>query len=148
MAQYSFYLKQCLLPVAPKKLKLTINNNNATYILIDEGQINILKQAKLTDIEFECEIPQTPYPFAVYSGGFRGAAYFLDYFEKLKTERKPFQFIVSRTTPGGRVLFSTNLKVSMEIYEVTEAAENGFDLTVKIKQIGRASCRERVSFGV
>ena len=52
MSQYDFYLKQCLLPIAPSQLKITINNNNSTYILIDEGQINILKKAKLTDIEF------------------------------------------------------------------------------------------------
>ena len=48
MSQYDFYLKQCLLPIAPQQLKITINNNNSTYILIDEGQINILKKAKLT----------------------------------------------------------------------------------------------------
>ena len=133
MSQYDFYLKQCLLPIAPSQLKITINNNNSTYILIDEGQINILKKAKLTDIEFECEIPQVKYPFAIYTGGFQGAAYFLDYFEKLKTSQEPFQFIVSRTMPSGKVLFSTNMKVSMESYTITEKAQNGFDLTVKIK---------------
>ena len=133
MSQYDFYLKQCLLPIAPSQLKITINNNNSTYILIDEGQINILKKAKLTDIEFECEIPQVKYPFAIYNGGFQGAAYFLDYFEKLKTSQEPFQFIVSRTMPSGKVLFSTNMKVSMESYTITEKAQNGFDLTVKIK---------------
>ena len=133
MSQYDFYLKSLLLPVAPSQLKISVNNNNSTYILIDEGQINILKKAKLTDIEFECLIPQVQYPFAVYTGGFRGAAYFLDYFEKLKTDQKPFQFIVSRVMPSGKVLFSTNMKVSMEDYKITEAEKEGFDLTVKIK---------------
>ena len=133
MSQYHFYLKKCLLPVAPSQLKLTINNNNSTYLLIDEGQINVLKKAKLTDIEFECMIPQVRYPFAVYSGGFQKASYFLNYFEKLKTSRKPFQFIVSRTLPSGKVLFSTNIKVSMESYSITDESKNGFDLMVKIK---------------
>ena len=99
MSQYHFYLKKCLLPVAPSQLKLTINNNNSTYILIDEGQINVLKKAKLTDIEFECMIPQVRYPFAVYSGGFQKASYFLNYFEKLKTSRKPFTGNYSITNP-------------------------------------------------
>ncbi len=133
MSQYDFYLKSVLLPIAPSQLKISINNNNSTYVLIDEGQINILKKAKLTDIEFECLIPQVQYPFAVYTGGFQKANFFLDHFEKLKTEQKPFQFIVSRTMPNGNVLFSTNIKVSMEDYKVTEAAKEGFDLTVKIK---------------
>lgn len=130
---YDFYLKKCLLPIAPPKLQLKINNANQTITLINEGQINLLKMAKLTDVEFECEIPQVPYPFATYPSGFQEAFYFLDYFEKLKTRKKPFQFIVSRILPNGKVLFSTNMKVSMEDYTITEQAKNGFDLKVKIK---------------
>lgn len=130
---YDFYLDKYLLPVPPEKLQIKINNANDTLTLIDQGEINILKKPELTDIEFECLLPQMQYPFAVYSSGFKGAAYFLDIFEELKTSQKPFQFIVSRTTPGGKVLFSTNIKVSMENYTVTEQAKDGFDLRVKVK---------------
>lgn len=130
---YDVYLKKCLLPVTPEKLQIKVNNANKTVTLIDEGQINLLKKAELTDIEFECDIPQVKYPYAVYKSGFKGAKYFLDYFEELKTKQKPFQFIVSRTLPNGKVLFSTNIKVSMEDYKITEQAKNGFDVTVKIK---------------
>lgn len=130
---YDFYLDKCLLPIAPKELEIKINNANDTITLINEGEINLLKTAELTDIEFDCMIPQVKYPFAVYNGGFKGAKYFLDYFEKLKTRKKPFQFIVSRAMPQGKALFSTNIKVSMEDYKITEQATDGFDLTVKIK---------------
>ncbi len=130
---YDFYLKKCLLPIAPEKLQVKINNANDTLTLINEGQINILKTPELTDIEFECMIPQVKYPFAAYKSGFKEAYYFLDYFESLKVDKKPFQFIVSRTMPNGRTLFSTNMKVSMEDYNITEQAKDGFDLTVKIK---------------
>lgn len=130
---YDFYLKKCLLPITPDKLQIKINNANETLTLINEGEINILKTAELTDVEFECRIPQVKYPFATYKSGFKGASYFLDYFESLKVDKKPFQFIVSRTMPNGKVLFSTNMKVSMEDYKITEQAKDGFDLTVKIK---------------
>ncbi len=130
---YDFYLDKCLLPIAPQKLQIKINNANSTITLINEGQINLLKTPELTDIEFECEIPQVKYPFATYTGGFKGASHFLSYFETLKTQKSPFQFIVSRTMPNGKVLFSTNMKVSLEDYKITEQAKNGFDLTVKIK---------------
>lgn len=135
MAQngYDFYLNKCLLPVAPPKLSVKINNANETVTLINEGEINILKKAELTDIEFECRIPQEKYPFAVYESGFKGADYFLDYFESLKTSKKPFQFIVCRKRPTGKRLFDTNIKVSMEDYKITEDAKNGFDVLVKIK---------------
>ncbi len=130
---YDFYLKKCLLPVAPKKLQMKIKNANKTITLINEGEVNLLKKAGLTEIEFECEIPQVRYPYAVYRSGFQEAAYFLDYFKKLKTDQAPFQFIVSRVLPSGKLLFNTNIKVSMEDYGITEDANNGFDLTIKIK---------------
>lgn len=132
---YDFYLDKCLLPVTPEKLTISISNQNDTVNLINEGEINILKKAGLTDIEFECEIPQVKQPYAVYtnSSGFRVATYFLDYFEKLKTSGKPFQFIVCRKKPNGKSLFNTNIKVSMEDYKLTEDAGNGFDINVKIR---------------
>ncbi len=130
---YDFYLNKCLLPIAPEKLQISINNANDTITLINEGEINVLKTAGLTEIEFECRIPQIQYPFSVYQSGFKGASYFLDYFESLKVDKKPFQFIVSRTLPSGKVLFSTNMKVSLEDYKITEQASDGFDLMVKIK---------------
>ena len=130
---YDFYLNKCLLPVAPPKLTVKINNANKTVTLINEGQINLLKKAELTDLEFECRIPQEPYPFAVYKSGFKGDDYFLDYFETLKMNQKPFQFIVCRTKPTGKRLFDTNIKVSMEDYKITEDAKEGFDLMVDIK---------------
>ena len=130
---YDFYLNKCLLPIAPSKLTVKINNANETVTLINEGEINILKKAELTDIEFECRIPQEKYPFAVYKSGFKGADYFLDYFESLKKSKKPFQFSVCRKRPTGKRLFDTNIKASMEDYKITEDANNGFDILVKVK---------------
>ena len=109
---YFFYLDKCLLPVTPSKLTTKIGNANKTITLINEGQVNLLKTAELTDIDFECEIPQVNHPYAIYKTGFLGASFFLGYFERLKTSKQPFQF--------------------MENYTITESASNGFDLTVKI----------------
>lgn len=130
---YDVYMDKCLLPVTPSKLTIKVNNANKTVTLINEGEINILKQAKLTDIEFECDIPQVKQPYAVYPSGFKGAGYFLDYFEELKTSGKPFQFIVCRKAPSGKQLLNTNTKVSLEDYKITEDAKNGFDIKVKLK---------------
>lgn len=129
---YDVYLKDCLLPVTPEKIQITINNANKTVNLINEGEINVLKKAGLTDIEFEAEIPQVRQPYAVYKSGFQGAGYFLTVFEELKTSKKPFQFIVCRQTPAGKQLLNTNIKVSLEDYKITEEAKNGFDFKVKI----------------
>lgn len=130
---YDFYLDKCLLPVTPSKLTIKINNKNDTLTLINEGEINILKKAGLTDVEFECDIPQVRQPYAVYPSGFKGASYFLNYFEQLKTDKKPFQFIVCRQSPNGKKFFNTNIKVTLEDYKITEDAKQGFDLKVKVK---------------
>ncbi len=61
----------CLLPITPEKMQIKINNANDTLTLINEGEINILKTPELTDVEFECRIPQVKYPFAAYKSGFR-----------------------------------------------------------------------------
>lgn len=129
---YDVYLKNCLLPVTPDKIQIKINNNNKTVNLINDGEINILKKAGLTDIEFECEIPQVKHPYAVYKSGFKDAGYFLNIFEGLKTSQDPFQFIVCRKLPSGKQLLNTNIKVSLEDYKIVEESKNGFDFTVKI----------------
>jgi hypothetical protein len=137
---YDVYLDKILLPVTPSKIQLKIKNQNKTVNLINEGEINILKQAGLTDITLTVLIPQMKYPFARYKSGFQGAAFFLDGFEKLKTTRgengkgQPFPFIIYRKTPNGKVLFNNeNLTVSMEDYTINEDADNGFDVSVDIK---------------
>lgn len=147
---YMVYLGTMLLPIFPSKLELKINNQNDTMVLINEGEVNLLKKAALTDISFEVMLPNVPYPFAVYKNGFRPAAYFMEELERLKTNRQPFQFIVTRTMPGGRMLFDTNMKVSLEDYTLTEEAENGFDMMVSIslkqyRAYGTKTCKITVN---
>lgn len=130
---YYVYLDKLLLPVTPSKIDMKINSKNTTMDVINLGEVNVLKDAGLTDISFDTIIPQVKYPFANYSNGFQDAKYYLDYIEKLKTDKKAFQYIVSRTSPAGKVLFHTNLKVSLEDYDIKEDANEGLDLVLAIK---------------
>lgn len=130
---YIFYLGDMQLPIAPSKLQLKINSNNKTVTLINDGEINIIKTPGLTDISFEVLLPNVKYPFATYPDGFKGADYYLEVLEKLKTSIEPFQFIVTRTKPNGEYLFDTNIKVTLEDYTIVEDAEKyGFDVGVSI----------------
>lgn len=129
---YYFYLDKMLLPIAPSKLQLKINNQNKTLTLINDGEINILKKGKLTDVDFDALIPQVKYPFATYKNGFKDAMYYLEKLEDLKSSQEPFQFIVTRTLPNGSMLFDTNMKVSLEDYKVKEDKKEGFDLVISI----------------
>lgn len=130
---YDMYLDKMLLPVTPSKLNIKVANKNSTMVLINDGEINVLKKAGLTEVSFTALLPQTKYPFAVYKNGFQKADAFLDQLEAMKVSQKPFQFIVSRRFPQGNKLFDTNLKVSLEDYKIIEDADNGFDVNVEIK---------------
>lgn len=122
------------MPVAPSKLQLKIGNANKTYTLINEGEINVLKSPKLTEITFDLLIPSVKYSFATYKNGqFKPVTYYTELFKKYKTSKKPFQFIVNRTFPNGKILFDTDIKVSLEDYTIKEDANNGLDLIVSIK---------------
>jgi len=129
---YDFFLNRTRLPIPPAKFSLKINGNNQSMTLINEGEINVLKMAGLTDISFTALLPNVKYPFARYDGGYKNASFFLDELERLKTSLSPFQFIVSRVTQGGKVLFDTNIKVSLEDYKILEDAKGGFDVSVEI----------------
>ena len=130
---YDVYLDKVLLPIAPSKIQLKITNQNRTVTLINDGEINILRKAGLTDIEFTVLLPQQQYPFARYKNGFQPAEFFLDAFRQFKISQEPFQFQVTRMKPDGRLLFNTNMTVSLEDYTITEDAGNGFDVEVRIR---------------
>ncbi len=133
---YSTFIAEVQLPVTPAAIKMTINNKNEVITLINEGEVNLLKKAGLTDIEFEVEFPNVKYPFAIYPNGFQPASYYLEHLEKLKVSQEPFQFILNRMKPDGSLLFDTNITVSLEDYTIEEDAENGFDVrsTIRLKQ--------------
>lgn len=130
---YDFYIDDILLPVPPEKLEVKINNQNKTVNLINDGEVNIIKAAGLTDIEFEIRLPNVKYPYAVYEGNFKKAVYYLNKLENLKLKKKFFPFIVSRILPNGKQLFNTDITVSLEEYTITESADDGFDVLVPVK---------------
>ena len=122
-----------LLPIAPEKFTWKVRNTNKTMSLINEGEINFLKQAGLTEFEFDALIPAVQYSFATYDDGFKRPSFFLDHFEKLKADKEPFQFIVTRQMPDGKLLFDNDISVSLEEYTIKEQVKEGLDLVVTIK---------------
>ncbi|MFN1873692.1 hypothetical protein ACK2FO_20470 [Clostridioides difficile] len=127
---YDFYLDGVQLPIPPPKLEVKVTNKNKTVDLINTGEVNILKKEGLSEISFEAEFTHNKLPF--YQGTFKDVQFFLSKLELLKTDCKPFQFIVSREL-GNKVLFNTNIKVSLEEYVISEDADNGSDTKVAIK---------------
>ena len=113
------------MPQTPAKLSVKISGKNTTVTLLNEGEINFLKYPGLTEITL-------PLVFPMLTASKR-PDYYLTLLERAKTQRTTTQFIMTRTTPAGQLLFDTNIKVSVEDYTIEESATNGLDVSVEIK---------------
>ena len=134
---YHFFVGNLELPYAPSELKVKIGSNNKTVDLINGSEINVLKNPKLTEIEFEIELPRgRQYPFA---NKLQSPIKFTDYFEKLMLNKTPTKLVIVRTPPNGGVgntangFASSTWTVSLEGYDIKESAENGFDMKVSLR---------------
>ena len=122
---YKCYLFGALMPQTPAKLSVKISGKNTTVTLLNEGEINFLKYPGLTEITL-------PLVFPMLTASKR-PDYYLTLLERAKTQRTTTQFIMTRTTPAGQLLFDTNIKVSVEDYTIEESATNGLDVSVEVK---------------
>ena len=130
---YDFYIGKMLFPIPPETINIQINGRNETVVLINDGEINMLKAAGLTSGSFTLLLPNTPYPFARYTGGFQNAKVYLDYLESLKKESKVVQWIISRRFPSGKTIYDTNIQVALEDYTIRDDRKNaGFDTLVDV----------------
>lgn len=113
------------MPQTPAKLSVKISGKNTTVTLLNEGEINFLKYPGLTEITL-------PLVFPMLTASKR-PDYYLTLLERAKTQRTTTQFIMTRTTPAGQLLFDTNIKVSVEDYTIEESATNSLDVSVEVK---------------
>lgn len=133
---YQVYLRDILLPVTPSEIVVNINSKNETVDLINDGQVNILKEKGLDDIKMTFMLPNVDYPFSAGVDDSTRANYYLERFKKFKTDKEAFNLVILRYFPNGKSIFSTNIKVTLEDYSYTESAENGFDIecTIELKE--------------
>lgn len=148
---YYFFLGDMMLPVPPAKMTTKIKNRNKTINLINEGEVNLVKSAGLTEISFDIRLPGDARPYANYNESFKSSAltylgkkwfgkdysykrpvYFLQKIKKLKVNQEPFDLVVLRMSPRYEVLFDTYMPVTLESYSIKEDAGEGFDITVPV----------------
>ena len=145
---YYFFIGDTMLPIPPAKMSIKIKGKNKTIDLINEGEVNIIKKAGLTEISFDARLPNRPYPFADYDTSlaasaagalfgsdfsFKPASHFLAAFEEAKTSQYPLQLIICRMSGAYSLLFDTNMLVTLEDYSIEEAAKDGIDVTCPLK---------------
>lgn len=125
---YHCYLGKVEMPVTPSKLTIKVKGQNKSITLLNEGEINVLRSPGLTEITVPLTFPM------IVSGKEKNPKYYLDILENLKKNKKTTQFIITRTSPNGKkLLFDTNIKVSVEDYTIKENAKDGLDVSVEIQ---------------
>lgn len=131
---YTFYFKDgsdvLTFPITPGELNIKVGSNNKVVTLINEGDINILKSPSLIEVEFEARFPMRKYPYSRQVSDFQS---YFSKFEELKEQKKSFRFIVTRTTPGNKRTWDTNLLVALEDFEINESADEGDDVIISFK---------------
>ena len=120
---YACYLGGVELPT-PAKFTVKIKSKNKTLILLNEGEINFLRTPGLSEIVLPLTLPMLT--------GSRSPDYYLGVLERLKTSKAPTQFILVRVSPDGRTLYDTNMRVSVEDYNIVEDAKEGLDVSVDV----------------
>ena len=135
MGSYQIYFGKQLLPVAPETLEIKINNQNSTLTLVDGSEINLLKAPGLSEITFDARLPIQKYAWSNY-GGATDQVRFLSMFEQFKANKSVFEFTVLRNRSDYEehksAIFSTNMKVTLEDYTITEQQEYGGDVVVEL----------------
>lgn len=124
---YDFYIDRMMLPLAPSKVTLKVNNANKTIDLINLGEVNLLKSPKLSEISFEFRLIARE----MYQHSSVSAADFLSKLESLKVSKESFRFIIVRKGDAG-FDHDTNMMVSLENYTILEDAAEGSDIFVEV----------------
>ena len=127
---YDVYIDGLILPITPGEITSKFGSTNEVITLINEGEINILKSPSLTEISFEARFPMRSYPYSREPLDFQS---YYNHFNDLKTNKKPFQFIISRRTLKGVPTWYTNLEMALEELEVKESADEGDDVIISFE---------------
>ena len=86
------------LPVNPEEVMINSSGNNKTEEIVKLGEINLLRQKKLEAFMIECFLPtDSSAPYVLTKGKFQKPQFYIDFFEQIRQEKKPFRFIVSDT---------------------------------------------------
>ena len=132
-----------MFPVAPPTIDTKINGRNETIDLASGHQINMLKEAGLTDIEMDLRLPNVKYPWAQYGDeGFQSAQVYLDKLEECKKmkSQEGFDLIIIRKLDGVGTVQTDKINTATETAE-TEVNTAIFGLVVA-KMLGMKNVPE------
>lgn len=114
------------LPINPSSLEMSDGMNTEKYDIIGQGEINIIKSVKLTEISFESFFPVDRLP-DVSSDKLYEPIWYINTIKKWMESKKPVHFVVS--SPGLKI----DIDVSIESFEWAESGGAVGDIDYKLQ---------------
>ena len=127
------------LPVNPPELKVRASGNNQTYETVKLGQVNILKDKKLTDITISSFFPsQLNAPWVVASSLLaQQPYYYINLLEQIRNNKETMRLVVAD--------LGVNMEVSIEDFEYGYEAQNeDVNFTLSLKEARSSSIKNMV----
>lgn len=125
------------LPVNPEAFKLPYNGNNKTEEIIKLGEVNILKQRKLSSFTLTSFLPQDlNRPYVLTTGIFQKPQFYIDFFLNIMNDKdkKP----CTLTVYG----LNLNIEVTLEDFEYEyTAGDEDVKYTLKFKEYVKYSAK-------
>lgn len=113
------------LPVNPESLKIEGEVDNEKVDLYNNGEVTLIGNKKLKQIEIECFFPEEPIGYYINTKGqFEKPQFYKDYFNKIINDKEPARLIISST--------DVNILVSIDSFDI-EWQAGDIDLHYLIK---------------
>lgn len=114
------------IPVNPSSIEVSESGQGKTYSVASLGEINVIKERKLTEISFSSIFPATHYSFVTSNTLLRPDQY-IEMIEFWLNQKRPIRFIMVSDS------YDINVPASIESFEWSEAAGGGGDIEYTIK---------------
>lgn len=115
------------LPVNPEIIRVKKEGDNKAYQILKLGEINVLGDMKLSQIDFEVLLPGRIYPFVLTKENFKGPDFYLKKFDKHMKSKAPVRLVITGEP------MAINQLVSIESMEYEKRAGEEEDVYMKLE---------------
>lgn len=115
------------LPVNPEFITVREKGDNKTYQVLKLGEINVLGDKKLAEINMDILLPGEVYPFVTTKNDFRGPSFYLQKFQEYKDTKEGVRLVITGDPMG------INMLVSFETEEKEVRAGEEQDVYVRLE---------------
>lgn len=114
------------IPINPSSIDVGESGQGNTYNVAGLGEINVIKERKLSEYSFNGIFPARHYPFVTVSELY-APDYYIEMIEYWLNQKRPIRFIMTSDS------FDINTPASIESFDWREVAGSGGDIEYSIK---------------